>query len=140
MKHPDHGDMVANILDVWDRATPAQRAAGERWYSSAYDLATMIADRTGIDTRRVVMAIAALSPRNPWRWNVFDAYSFAVARAEGRTCPTATTFKRNWAAAWRALDPDTDQPWLTSALKVRAFVKAIIGDETSVVVDAWQPG
>lgn len=137
MNHFDEADMVSNILLTWDHASPVQVAAGARWYPQARELAELIAGQTGIDTRRVVLAIAALSPRNPWRWNVFDAYSFAVARAEGRACPRATTFKRNWAAAWRALDPDTDQPWLTSALKVRAFVECILGDVQAVVVDTW---
>lgn len=137
MNHFDEADMVHNILCTWDAASPVQIAAGARWYPEAGRLAAMIAEQTGIDTRRVVLAIAALSPRNPWRWNIFDAYSFAVARAEGRACPRATTFKRNWAAAWRALDPATETPWLTSALKVRAFVEAILGDDMSVVVDTW---
>ncbi len=136
-KLPDDATMVANILHYWDSASPVQVEAGTRRYPEAGKLATLIAEQTGIDTRRVVLAIAALSPRNPWRWNIFDAYSFAVARAEGRTCPRATTFKRNWAAAWRALDPMTENPWLTSALKVRAFVEAIMGDDLSVVVDTW---
>jgi hypothetical protein len=133
----DHDDMVHNILAYWDSASAVQREAGARWYPEAGRLATLIAEQTGIDTRRVVLAIAALSPRNPWRWNVFDAYSFAVARAEGRVQPRATTFKRNQAAAWLALDPNTDTPWLTSAPKVRAFVEAILGDHDSVVVDTW---
>lgn len=83
------------------------------------------------------MVVAALSPRNPWRWNVADAYAFCSARAEGRTMPKATTFKRNWDAAWRALDPNSNAVWYTSAPKVRAFVAAILGDEHSVVVDTW---
>ena len=130
-------DMVSNILGTWDVATPVQREAGARWYAEAGILAALIADATGIPKARVVHAIAALSPRNPWRWNVFDAYAFCVARAEGRTMPSASTFGRNRDAAWRALDPAIDDPWLTSALKVRAFVAAIMGDDVAVVVDAW---
>jgi hypothetical protein len=133
----NHEAMVTNILTYWDSADAAQRAAGARWYPEALALASHIAGQTGTDTRRVVLAIAALSPRNPWRWNIFDAYAFTVARAEGRTQPRATTFKRNQAAAWRALDPDVHDPWLTAAPKVRAFVECIMGDETAVVVDTW---
>lgn len=133
----DHADMVANILTYYDSASAEQREAGARWYGQARKVAESIGKVTGTDTRRVVLAISALSPRNPWRWNVFDAYAFASARAEGRAMPTATTFGRNKAAAWLALDPSTDTPWLTSAPKVRAFVAAIMGDDTSVVVDTW---
>jgi hypothetical protein len=91
---------------------------------------------TGIDKARVGFALSALSPRNPWRWNVFDAYSFAAARAEGRTMPRATTFKRNWEAAWKALGQD-GSPWVGAALKVSNFVGAILGDLDCVVVDRW---
>lgn len=129
--------MVANILATYDRATSEQVNAGVMWYPLAGEIVATIAQRTGIDTRRVCMALAALSPRNPWRWNVADAYAFCSARAEGRTMPRATTFKRNWTAAWAALDPTTDVPWLTSAPKVRSFVEAILGDRETVVVDTW---
>lgn len=132
-----HDDMVANILAYWDSASPVQREAGARWYKDAGRLAEAIGLLTGIDTHRVVMAISALSPRNPWRWNVFDAFSYCVARSEGRTMPKATTYKRNQAAAWRALDPNTETPWYTAAPKVRSFVAALLGDEGSVVVDTW---
>lgn len=132
----DHGDMVANIIDAYRRASAEQSLAGRQWYPAAYRLVESIADATGINTERITFAIAALSPRNPWRWNVFDAYSFAAARAEGRTMPRATTFKRNWARAWQALDYGQD-PWTSAAPKVRAFVAAINGDTESVVVDQW---
>lgn len=134
---PATEDMVANILSYYRSATQEQLQAGRGWYPAAESLAHVISRATGTDLRRVVLAIAALSPRNPWRWNVFDAYAFAEARAEGRTMPRATTFHRNSAAAWRALDPATETPWLTTAPKVKAFVSAILGDGESVVVDTW---
>lgn len=133
----DHDDMVANIVGTFGCASDDQYNAGIAWYVAAHDIVRAIAKMTGMQQARVCMALSALSPRNPWRWNVFDAYSFAVARASGRTMPTATTFKRNWLAAWRALDPTVIDPWLTAALKVRAFVAAITGDVQAVVVDTW---
>lgn len=132
----DHGDMVANIVDTYRRASEAQRQAGSSWYPTALGLSAAIAAATGFHTERITFAIAALSPRNPWRWNVFDAYSFAQARAEGRTMPKATTFRRNQLRAWQALDYGQD-PWTSAAPKVRAFVAAINGDTESVVVDQW---
>lgn len=128
--------MVQNIRDYYVSASEDQCEQGRAWYPAAYKLVSTIADYTGLNTERITFALAALSPRNPWRWNVFDAYSFAAARAEGRTMPRATTFKRNWAAAWAALDYGTD-PWSTSAPKVRAFVEAINGNSEAVVVDTW---
>lgn len=133
---PDHTAMVDSILAVYDRATPAQCEAGRFWYDDARAIANVIADASGIAVDRIVFAIAALSPRNPWRWNIADAYAFAMARAEGRTMPRATTFKRNWLRAWQALGQEGD-PWVTEAPKVRAFVQCIMGDAEAVVVDTW---
>jgi hypothetical protein len=132
----DHDAMVANILAYHDTATPEQIEAGTAWYPLAGDIVELIADRTGIDPARVGFALSALSPRNPWRWNVADAYAFAAAKAEGRTMPSATTFRRNWLAAWRALGQD-EAPWLTAAPKVTAFVSCIMGNLNAVVVDTW---
>ena len=131
-----HGDLVTNILSVYDRATPEQRASGARWYPLAGTIVEAIAASTGTDPVRVCLALSALSPRNPWRWNVADCYSFAEARAQGRTMPRATTFKRNQLRAWAALG-DGIMPWAGTAPKVRAFVKAIMGDSEAVVVDTW---
>jgi len=132
----NHDDMVANILAYYDSASEAQKAEGRNWYSVAGGIVATIAKATGTQENRVAYALAALSPRNPWRWNVFDAYSYAAARAEGRIMPKATTFKRNQLNAWQALAQD-GQPWVSAAPKVRAFVAAILGDETAVVVDTW---
>jgi hypothetical protein len=131
-------EAVNSILAVYARATEAQRHAGRQWYPLARHVVDSIAVATESDPERVCMALAALSPRNPWKWNVADTYSFAVARSEGRTMPRATTFKRNQLRAWKALDLDsTDDPWTGVAPKVRAFVKAIMGDSEAVVVDTW---
>lgn len=130
------GDYVAAILHYYDSADEVQRAAGARWYSTAGELVRMIADDTGVDSEAVAYGMAALSPRNPWRWNVFDVWSYALAAAEGRTMPKANTFKRNQAVAWACVNGQVGT-WATSAPKVRAFVAAILGDENSVVVDTW---
>lgn len=132
----NHRDMVANIADTYARASQAQRESGRRWYPTAKTVVTAIAEATGMNDVRVCYALAALSPRNPWRWNVADAYSYAEARAQGRSMPRATTFKRNQLKAWQALGQD-GQPWSTSAPKVTAFVAAIMGVEDAVVVDVW---
>jgi hypothetical protein len=131
-----HDEYVANILDTYTRASDAQKHAGRQWYDDAYRIVRVIADATNTDTARVCFVLAALSPRNPWRWNVQDAYAFCSAHTEGRTMPSATTFGRNRTAAWQALDSG-QAPWATAAPKVTAFVDAILGDSASVVVDSW---
>lgn len=136
MKLPSQGDMVTAILHHYVVASPAQKRAGRDWYPAAGRIVEQLAELTGTDVRRFAHALAALSPRNPWRWNVADAYSYAVAKNEGRMMPTATTFRKNQNAAWRALEQD-ETPWLTAAPKVYSFVDAIMGDTEAVVVDMW---
>jgi|GEM_PF-5199160 len=132
----DHGDMVANIVLRYDAASDAQRQEGEGWYIAAGAIVKSIANETGVHRSRIAYALAALSPRNPWRWNVADCYAFALARAEGRTMPSATTYKRNRQTAWQALGQD-GSPWLSAAPKVHHFVDAILGDLRAVAVDTW---
>ena len=137
MTLPAHDVMVRNIIDVFDRATNEQRFEGGQWYREAQRIIETLANITGTDPHRFAHALAALSPRNPWKWNVQDAYAFASAAEAGLPMPgNATTFKRNWANAWSALTNGGD-PWTTAALKVRAFVAACTGDMTAVVVDVW---
>lgn len=132
----DHATMVVNIHAARARATAAQVEAGRAWYPAASKIVSAIADATTTADHRIAHCLAALSPRNPWRWNVADAFAYAQAKVEGRTMPKATTFKRNQHAAWRALSAD-GQPWLTSAPKVRNFVGAILGDTGAIVIDTW---
>jgi len=136
MKLPSHDDMVKAVLSYYDSASPAQRADGTAWYPLAGKVVEAIAASTNTDAVKVAYALAALSPRNPWRWNVADCYSYAAARRAGLTMPKATTFKRNQRAAWTALVQD-GQPWVTAAPKVNAFVAAIMGNPLSIVIDVW---
>lgn len=136
---PSRDAMVASILSAYGRATEDQRDSGRRWYVMAGHMTRTIAAEFGRDPRTVAVVISALSPRNPWRWNVADAYNFVAASRDGRPMPSATTFHRNSRHAWAALQSDTEgvAPWVSEAPKVRSFVNAITGDLTAVVVDAW---
>jgi hypothetical protein len=128
-------DYADAITATYRRASAAQLAAGREWYPAAGRIVSAIADATSFDVVRVTHALAALSPRNPWRWNVADCYSYAVAARDGAPMPPATTFTRNRERAWAALAGD--KVWAGPALKVRAFVAAVTGDDSAVVVDIW---
>jgi hypothetical protein len=128
--------MVEAIVATYRRASGAQLYDGAHWYGVARNIVDAIAAETTTDPMRIAYALAALSPRNPWAWNVADAYHFASSAASGGVMPTATTYGANRRAAWLALTSDKI-PWSSTALKVRAFVAAIMGDEHSVVVDVW---
>lgn len=148
----DHDAMVAAIVATYRDASPEDIAAGVAWYPTAGRMVAAIADSAPIaghgtvPQHRVAFALAALSPRNPWRWNVADAYAFTHAAAAvlsgepDNGPPAATTFGSNRAAAWRALGimgATMGDPWASAAPKVRAFVSAILGDAHAVVVDVW---
>jgi hypothetical protein len=128
---------TANIVDTFHRATTAEIIAGRGWYPTAGDIASVIAAGTGRDAETVAYVIAALSPRNPWRWNVADAYAYCAAADAGAQRPSATTFGANQRKAWSIATYETADPWTGAAPKVRAFVRAILGDRDAVVVDIW---
>ena len=73
--------MIAAILATYREASEDQRSAGAAWYPTAGRMVSAIADSAGLPAVRVAFAMAALSPRNPWRWNVADAYRYAHAAA-----------------------------------------------------------
>lgn len=126
---------VAEIVRVYTSATDAQRADGATWYGRAGEIVHALASWSGAEPARVAAALAALSPRNPWRWNVQDCAAYSHAAMTGGPMPGATTFGVNRARAWGMLTGTAD--WTTSAPKVRAFVRAIMGDASAVVVDVW---
>jgi hypothetical protein len=130
--------MVAAIVETYGRATEAQTAAGRDWYPTAGRMCQTIADSAGVAQYSVALALAALSPRNPWKWNVADCYAFAHAAGDpaGEMPTTATTFVDNRERAWYALRHG-EAAWKSAAPKVRAFVSAVTGNPLSVVVDVW---
>lgn len=126
-----------SIIATYHRASPADIAAGRDWYPSAGRIVRAIARESSIAPERVASAVAALSPRNPWYWNVADAHAFALSAASDGPMPaSATTFSANARRAWAMLRDDGSD-WTAEAPKVRAFVRAIMGDADSVVVDVW---
>jgi hypothetical protein len=71
---------VRNVTAVWQRATAEQEAAGRRWYRTANEVATLLADG---NTRAGAGVIAALSPQKAWDYNVKlarDAFASGEAR------------------------------------------------------------
>lgn len=126
-----------NIIRIIRSATPAQVAEGAAWYPVAHGEASRIAAIYGIGTDTVAAIIAALSPRNRWARNVYDAECFVAAAFHGLPRrPKACTFHANAAKAW---DIATGTPWsdILTGPKVRSFVANIVGDVYAVTVDVW---
>jgi hypothetical protein len=124
-----------NILRVWSVASPATIVDGATWYPRAGAIISALADWSGVSRQTMAAVVAALSPRNPWAWNVADAAAFARAAIDGEPMPKASTFGSNKRRAWAFLTDGTS--WKGSALKVRSFVANMTGDYDAVTVDVW---
>jgi len=90
---------VANIVAMYDSASPADRVAGTAWYRDAHDAATRIQSGTGLPMVTVVGVLAALSPRNKWSRNVADAagmaHAFREAGVDAAMAVKVCTFNQN---------------------------------------------
>lgn len=128
-------DAESNILSLYAQATDAEREHGRAWYATAERYVRTIAEHTDTDTARVAAALAALSPRNPWAWNVQDAAAYATAARVNADMPSATTFGNNRVNAWKFLRGEHD--WASAARKVRSFVRNCTGDTDAVTLDVW---
>lgn len=129
-------DWTAAIRDAYRASTADDIERGRAWYPAAERIIAGLADWSGIAPDRVAAIVAALSPRNPWNWNVQDAAMFAAAAARGDAeHPTATTFEQNRRRAWAFANGEAD--WVSAAPKVRSFVRNMTGDCDAVTVDVW---
>lgn len=139
---PGDAVMRRNIRSAILRASAAEYAEGKSWYPTAGRLAAVIADATASDVATAGAVIAALSPRNPWAWNVADAYAVLTHAQRPTTrdgnaakLPRVTTFNSNRDRAISFAAGASD--WTSAAPKVRSFVANIMGDYRAVTVDVW---
>ena len=134
---PRHDTMVDNILAVWSRSTPEERARGAAWYDDARGHAALVADIAGVPPIVGAAVIAVLSPQVEWSVNLREAYTLAVAYRDG-TLPDANTFRafqRNIDKAWGCLTmPDLWTEYVRGP-KVSAFHRAIAGLPGGPVID-----
>lgn len=72
--------LVSNILDVYDRATPAARSQGMSWYKTAHDLAGMVGFG---DYSKGAGVIAALSANTGWTQNRKLALAISAGQEVG---------------------------------------------------------
>lgn len=128
-------DLVAAIVAAYRDASPEDIERGRDWYPRAGRMIAELAAWSGLDTPTMAAVVAALSPRNPWNWNVADAAAIAQHAAMGGPLPKVTTFDQNRDRAVSIAAGRSD--WTTSAPKVRSFVRNMTGDVDAVTVDVW---
>ena len=129
---PSVGAMTDAILAAYNGATPEQRKDGRAWYPLASDLCASIG-RGSVAIDRVASVISALSPRCQWSTNVVWARRVVDAATSGAPEPPAVSTRANRAKAWRAVHGEES----VRGPKTEAFVRAIVGDPSAVVVDVW---
>jgi hypothetical protein len=126
------------ILATFFNASPAELADGAQWYQRASDAATIIASRYSITADKAAAVIAALSPSNRWERNVTDAEFMCRAYVLGGHTAAdkvkVSTYGANKIKALRILAGESPLGVL-GGLKVRAFYRCIMGDDSAVCVD-----
>lgn len=129
------GPYGARLVETLRNATPAQIAEGAAWYPNTRQWCQEIADLTGLPIEGVAGAVAALSPRCQWQQNQRWALRLIQAFKAGEAEPPAVSTVTNRYKAWNCLRRDPYQE-LTSR-KVRAFWRAILGDQDAAPIDCW---
>lgn len=123
----EHVDMVVNLLDHFEQAGTVE---GERWYRESRRYARQLAREHGGGVGRAAGIIAALSPQVQWSRNkVMAADVMATGTATGQTDANLTKAWRIWGGE-RPLQ-------VLGGPKVRAFYRAMMGDEEAAVIDTW---
>lgn len=97
-------DGIRNILEIFNKATPQERAHGRTWYLQAHGVGMDMMAASGHGGRapmthsQCCAVLAALSPSNRWERNVRDGLSFARWYANGASMdklPTVCTYNAN---------------------------------------------
>lgn len=122
--------VTIRLTRLFDQATPGQLEQGALWYPSALEVAEglMAADHYGIEVN--VAVLAATSPRLHWSRNVKVA---GMILYDNTIKPPGMT-NRSYQAAIAAISKG---PEALTGPKVKAFYRAIMGDEEAIVVDVW---
>lgn len=160
-KRPSVRATADRLLDIYDRTTPAQRAAGAIWYEEAQGVAQSMVDdpATDLTLDQAAAVLAHTSVRTRWDVNVATARAIAHGattadevrldferqRAEGLMKVGGMVLGANVAAAVNAanhpdpigLDNTHRGTFSEGANKTRTFASNILGDRDGVTVDTW---
>lgn len=118
---------IANIVKVYNRATPDQKRRGADWYQSAHELASFLAEG---DVKRGAGVIAALSANKAWYLNQRLARRAFAGEVAGHTADNLRKVERIMSGA----DPEDVLPM---AMKTGNFYRCILDpqDQEAVCID-----
>lgn len=129
--YPSHLDMVITLLDHYEQASSEARAGGAGWYTMAQREAMKLSRDTGVTLHRAAAIIAVLSPQLQWGVNL------RIAR---QVCEYGEALegvlRANEDKARRIMAGERPLAVLGGP-KVRAFYRAMLGDENAAVLDTW---
>jgi hypothetical protein len=121
---------VERLVAHFEEADVETEQLGGRWYRESQRVARRLSRKHGTTIACAAGVIAALSPRIRWASNV------ALADAVLAGHEVTGVFGRNLEKARRIAAGERPLTVLGGD-KVRAFYRAIMGDEDSVVIDVW---
>jgi hypothetical protein len=118
---------IANIVKVYNSATPEQRRAGAEWYRRAHELADFLSEG---DVVRGAGVIAALSANKAWDMNQRLAHDAFNGKVHGHTRDNLAKVAKIMAGA----DPETVLPM---SAKTGNFYRCIVDpdDQEAVCID-----
>lgn len=127
IERPTGADMMIALLAQWEAS---DRTTGLTWYTDARREARRMARAYGVTTAAACGVIAALSPQVQWVRNL------TMAREILRDGVTTGQTSANLTKAYRIADGARPLTVLGGP-KVRAFYRALMGDESAAVIDTW---
>lgn len=123
--------MVRRLIGHWERSSNDIRDTGINWYPVARRTVAEMATKYGVTHRCAAGVVAALSPRLHWSRNITVA-DMVLAREEN----VPGCFRANLRKA-RAIREGAKPSRVLSGPKVRAFYRALVGDDSAAVIDVW---
>ena len=127
-----------NLRAFYKSATEDQIASGLNWYQDANRWCHKMSVQYGFDHEQVAQVLSALSPRNKWNRNKFDAEQVlkAVRSGKGPSDIKVCTFTSNKIKAFNILEGKLDIT--IDSPKTYSFVKNIAKlDQEFITVDVW---
>lgn len=128
---PSHPVMVDQLIVLYGEAALDSRIAGSRWYRESRREARRLSRDYAVTLSQGAGIIAALSPQVQWDVNLRLARQVAEHGEVNEGCLRQSADK-----AWRIWHGERPLRVL-GGMKTRAFYRAIMGDDDSVVIDTW---
>lgn len=131
--------LTKTITDHFNNANEEEKSNGLTWYHRAYNECLLLSQVFELPLNKVVGVLSALSPRNKWKQNLYDTWSFLEAPSlDTKVC----TFKGQREKALRILGGTGETQEILKILggqKTQNFFSNIrfYGESQAVTVDVW---